>query len=191
MVSHASLLSNLPSNIWPVADAISELIVVCKMICWRPSKDKVYLIFFCSFKLLPQKMEQCPPIRSNPRAPSLQHLLYHFRQLLVGCCVLPLNGGHLWPTHHVSLFFSMCLFLAPQTGKPAIAPPNPTKGAFCRTIGICSAIGWGHCCSTHGDRGEKLLEGRAPVDHFWCLRLCFSNLPTQFTLYVRRFCSQH
>ena len=128
-------------------------------------------------------MERRPPIRSNPRVPSLQHLLYHFRQLLVGCCVLPQNGGHLWPTHHVSLIFLMCLFSAPQTGKPAIAPQNPAMGALRRTIGIRGAIGWGHRCSTHGDRGAELLEGRAPADLFGVLGCVFS-------LYVD-FCSYH
>ena len=115
---------------------------------------------FLSFKLSPQTMGRHLPIRSNPHVPSLTHLPYRFCRLLVGCCVLPLNGGYLWPTH-VSLFFLMCLFSAPQTGKSAIAPPNPTTGASRGTIGIRGAIGWGHRCSTHRDRGAKPLEGRA------------------------------
>ena len=128
----------------------------------------MYLIFvFLSFKLLPQTMGRCPPIRSNPCAPSLKHLLYRFHRLLVGCCVMPLNCGHLRPTHHVSLFL-MCLFLAPKISEPAIASPNPATGALRGTIGIGGAIGWGHRCSTHGDRGAKPLESRAPADHFWC-----------------------
>jgi len=84
----------------------------------------------------------------------------------------------------------MRLFLATQTGKPATVPPNPTTGALRGIIGIRGAIGWGHHCSTRGDRGANPLEGRAPADHFWCSWLCFSNLPTLFSLYVD-FCSYH
>jgi len=71
------------------------------------------------------------------------------------------------PRPHPSLCFLMGLFSATQTGKPAIAPPNPTTGALHRTMGISGTIGWGHSCSTHRDREAKPLEGRAPVDHFW------------------------
>ena len=70
----------------------------------------------------------------------------------------------------------MCLFSAPQIGKPAIAPPNPATGTLRGTIGICGAIGWGHRCSNHGDRGAEPLEGRALADLFGvrgCVLLIF------------------
>jgi hypothetical protein len=38
----------------------------------------------------------------------------------------------------------MHLHFTSQTGKPAIAPPNPITGAFRGTIGIQGTIGWGH-----------------------------------------------
>jgi hypothetical protein len=36
----------------------------------------------------------------------------------------------------------MCLHSAPQTGEPAIAPPNPTTGDLHWIIGSRGAIGW-------------------------------------------------
>jgi len=118
-------------------------------------------------------MRQRPPTRSKPHAPPLRHPFHRGRNLLVDCCILSLNSGHLRPRPRPSLCFLMDLFLETQTGKPAIAPPNPTTGALRGTIGIGGAIGWGHRCTTHGDRGAKLLEGRAPVKLFLVFLVVF------------------
>jgi hypothetical protein len=86
------------------------LVVVCKFIDRWPPKVTVYFlldIFFAS-NLSPPTIGRRPPTRSNPRTPPLQqHPFYPGRQLLVDCCVLPINGGHLRPMHHFPLYFLM------------------------------------------------------------------------------------
>jgi hypothetical protein len=93
------------------------------------------------------------PTCYNSHAPPLQHPSERGRQLLVDCYLSLSNCGQLRPG--VSLYFLMCLHLAPQTGKPAIAPPNPTTGALRGTIGSRGAIGWGHRYSAHGEKGQS------------------------------------
>jgi hypothetical protein len=65
-----------------------------------------------------------------------------------------------------------------QISKPAIAPPNPATGTSRGTIGSQGAIGWGHRCSTHGDRGQS----RWRIGRRWIIfgdpGVCFSNLTT-------------
>ena len=148
----------------------------------------MYLFIFLSFQLSPPTMVRLPPIRSNPHTPSLQDLLYRFRWLLVGCCVLTLNGGHLRPMHHVSLFFDVSLFSAPnrQTSHRAAKPEIRRLARDHRD----PRRHWLGTPLLYPYRGQKPLEGRAPVDHFWCLWLFFSNLPMWFSLYVD-FCSYH
>jgi hypothetical protein len=115
----------------------------------------IILFIFSSFESPPKSMRQCPPIRSSPRVTPLQHTPYRFCQLLVGCCVLPLNGGHLRPMHHIPQYFFVWFQFAPQTGEPAIAPPNPTMGALHGTIGSHSAIGWWCQKPAHGERWQS------------------------------------
>jgi hypothetical protein len=88
----------------------------------------------------PQMIGRHHPTHYNSHAPPLQYPSERGRQLLVDCCLSSLNGGHLRPEPGVSLYFLMCLHLAPQTGEPAIAPPNPTTGALRGTIGSRGAI---------------------------------------------------
>jgi hypothetical protein len=95
------------------------------------------------------------PTHYNSNAPPLQHPSERGRQLLVDCCLSSSNGGQLRPEPCVSLYFLMCLHLAPQIGNPAIAPPNPTTGALRGTRGSRGAIGWGHRYSAHGERGQS------------------------------------
>jgi hypothetical protein len=95
------------------------------------------------------------PTRYNSHVPPLQHPSKRGHQLLVDCCLSSSNGGNLRPESGISLYFLMCLYLAPQTGEPAIAPPNPTTGTLCGTIGSRCTIGWGHQYSAHGERGQS------------------------------------
>jgi hypothetical protein len=93
------------------------LVVVCKF-NRRPPKVTVYFLFdiFFASNLLPPTIGRCPPTHSNPRAPPLQHPFYRGRQLLVDCCVLPINGGHLRLMHHFPLYFLMWFILVSQMG---------------------------------------------------------------------------
>jgi hypothetical protein len=122
--------------------------------------------------LSPQMIGRRHPTRYNSHVPPLQHPSEHGRQLLVDCCLSSSNGGQLRPEPGVSLYFLMCLHLAPQTGKLAIAPPNPTTGALRWTIGSRGAIGWGHRYSAHGEREGKAGGGRVAAAHFGCCVLC-------------------
>ena len=142
----------------------------------------MYIYFFHCVNSCPKRWDVSPHTRVHPRASTQTSPL-----------PLPLAIGWLlrvateWrPTKSNAPWFSifsMRLFWAPQTGKPAVAPPNPSTGALCGTIGIRGAIGWGHRCSTHGDRGAEPLEGRAPAD-------LFGVLVVVFLAYVN-FCSYH
>ncbi len=105
--------------------------------------------------LSPQTIGRRHPTRYNSHSPPLQHPSERGRQLLVDCCLSSSNGGHLRPEPGVSLYFLVRLHLAPQTGKPAIVPPNPITGALRGTIGSRGAIGWGHRYTAHGERGQS------------------------------------
>ncbi len=109
----------------------------------RP-KATVYFIyiFFHHLNLSPQTIGPRHPTRSNPHAPPLQHPSYHGRQQLFDCCIFQLNGGHLRLRHHFPSIFLMCLHSAPETGKPAIAPPNLNMGNLRWIIGSRGTIGW-------------------------------------------------
>jgi len=148
--------SLLLSVLFSTASAYFWLVVVYKFTDRRPSKATVYffLLIFPSCKSLPQTMGRRPPIRSIPRAPPLQRPPHLCLRLLVGCCVSPLNGGHLRPMHHVPLYFLMWPHFAPELGEPAVASPNPTQRVCPGPIGSggTKSRGCGGCC--HGDRGQ-------------------------------------
>ncbi len=109
----------------------------------RP-KVTVYFIyiFFHHLNSSPQMIGHRHPTRSNPHAPSLQHLSYRSRQQLFDCCVFQLNGSHLRLRHHFPSIFLMHLNFASQTGEPAIAPPNPITGDLSGARGRRGTIGW-------------------------------------------------
>jgi hypothetical protein len=116
---HGSCLSQLHSILPSIADAFFWLVVVCIFIGRQPSKAMVYFMFinFLLLDSLPQTMGQHPPTCYNPRVPPLQHLPYHFRQLLVGCCVALVE----WrppkaKTPSLSLFFGGLHFGTPNKG---------------------------------------------------------------------------
>jgi hypothetical protein len=129
------------------------------------------------------------PTRYNFHAPPLQHPSERGRQLLVDCCLSSSNGGHLRPEPDVSLYFLMSLHLAPQTGKPAIAPPNLTTGALRGTIGSRGTLGWGHRYSAHRERGQSQWR----VGWQWlilvvvcCVVCCGCDKPVFATLLVEK-----
>jgi hypothetical protein len=107
----------------------------------RPPNN-LFVFIFHHLNRHPNQCKNVPPTCSNPHAPPLQHPSHHGRQLLFDCCVFQLNGGHLRPIHLYLSIFLMCFHSAPQTGEPAIAPPNPTTGDLRWIIGSRSAIGW-------------------------------------------------
>jgi hypothetical protein len=129
------------------------------------------------------------PTRYNSHAPPLQHPSKHGRQLLVDCYLSSSIGGHLRPEPGVSLHYLMCLHLAPQTGEPAIAPPNPTTGALRGTIGSRGAIGWGHQYSVHGERGQSWWRvgwQRLILVVVCCVVCCGYDKPVLATLLVEK-----
>jgi len=69
--------------------------------CLMPSNN--ILKFLVIVPIITRHNEQTSPIRSNPRAPSLQRHSHCGRQFIVDCCVLSLNGSHLRPRPHPSL----------------------------------------------------------------------------------------
>jgi hypothetical protein len=110
-----SLLLSLLSSI---IGACFWLVVVCKFIDQQQPKVTVYFLFniFFASNSLPPRIGRRPPTCSNPRVPPLQHPFYCGRQLLVDCCVLPINGGHLRRMHHFPLYFLMWFILVSQMG---------------------------------------------------------------------------
>jgi hypothetical protein len=137
----------------------------------------------------PQTIGRRHPTRYNSHAPPLQHPSERGRQLLVDCCLSSLNGGHLRLEPGVSLYFLMCLHLAPQTGEPAIAPPNSTTGALRGTIGSRGAIGWGHRYSVHGERGQSRWRvgwQRLILVAVCCVVCCGCDMPVSASLLVEK-----
>jgi hypothetical protein len=96
-----------------------QLLVDCCVLIdrWLP-KVTVYFLFniFFPLNLSPPTIGRRPPTRSNPHAPPLQDPFYRGRQLLVDCCVLPINGSHLRLMHHFPLHFLMWFILVSQMG---------------------------------------------------------------------------
>ncbi len=138
---------------------------------------------------LPQTIGHRHPTRYNSHAPPLQHPSECGRQLLVYCCLSSSNGGHLRPEPGVSLYFLKCLHLAPQTGEPAIAPPNPTIGALRGTIGSRGTIGWGHRYSVHGERRQswwRIGWQRLILVVVCCVVCCGCDKPIFATLLVEK-----
>ncbi len=136
----------------------------------------LYLLFFAPLHLTPQMMGRCPPTRSAPDTPPLIHPTYRGHQPLVSYYVLLLNSCPLRPRPHSSLYFSMGLVLAPQSMEPAMARVHQTPRACYRLmIGSGSTKIWSHSGCCHGNRGPKLLEGRAAAAHVGCcvFWLCF------------------
>ncbi len=137
----------------------------------------------------PQTIGRRHPTRYNSHAPPLQHPSKCGRQLLVDCCLSSLNGGQLRPEPGVSLYFLTCLHLAPQTGKPAIAPPNPATGALRGTRGSRGAIKWGHQYSAHGERGQSRWRvgwQRLILVVVCCVLCCSCDKPVFATLLVEK-----
>ncbi len=163
---------------------------MCEFIVQRPSKATVYYIIdFLVLNLSPQTIGRRHPTRYNFHAPPLQHPSKRSRQLLVDCYLSSLNGGHLRPEHGVSLYILMCLHLAPQTGKSAIGPPNPTTGALRGTIGIRGTIGWGHRYTAHGERGQSRQRvgwQRLILVVVCCAVCCGCDKPVLATLLVEQ-----
>jgi hypothetical protein len=119
--------SPLLSLLSSVIGACFWLVVVCNFIDrWLPKVTVYFLfdIFFVS-NSSPLTIGRRPPTCSNPRAPPLQYPFYHGRQLLVDCCVLPINGGHLRPQCILnSIFFALNLS-PPMIGRRPPIRSNP------------------------------------------------------------------
>jgi hypothetical protein len=123
----ASRSSRLPFIVPSVAAACFWLVVVCKIFNRRPSTPRAQPIslFFCrSPPFDAPNNGTTTPTRSAPVpvASPLQRPPHRRRQLSVGCCVPPSNGGHLRPRVRPSLYFFGRLIRTPQT--TGSCPPN-------------------------------------------------------------------
>jgi hypothetical protein len=112
----------------------------------------VLILFFALLYLIPQMMGRHPPTRSTPAAPPIIHPIYRGHQILIGCCVLLLDSGHLRPRPQPNLYLSMGLVLAPQSMEPGTARVHRMPRACYRLIGSRGTKIWirGKCC--HGER---------------------------------------
>ena len=122
----ASRSSRLPFLVPSVAAAYIRLVVVCKIFNRRPSTPRAQPIslFFCrSPPFDAPNNGTMTPTRSAPVpvASPLQRPPHRRRQLSVGCCVPPSNGGHLRPRVRLSLYF-LSINSTPQT--TGSRPPN-------------------------------------------------------------------
>jgi hypothetical protein len=110
--------SPLLSLLSSIISACFWLVVVCKFIDRRPPKVTVYFLFNIFLRQIHHLQRLDPAL---PHVPTPTRLLsnipfYRGRQLLVDCCVLPINGGHLRPTHHFPLYFLMWFISVFQMG---------------------------------------------------------------------------
>jgi hypothetical protein len=139
----------------------------------RPWPYFIFVIFW-SFNLPPQNKKNTPLIHSTPAVHPLHHPSYCCLRLLVDCCVLQPNGGHLRPRTHLPLYFLMHPNLAAQPREPATARANPLPGACNRLVGSCGTMIWGHdrCC--HGDLGQSRWgwEAAAHLVFLFCVVCC-------------------
>jgi hypothetical protein len=128
-----------PPSITPVC---FWLVAACKISNGshlRPSSF-LFLYFFLSFNLLPQSKKNTPPYTLHPGRASSPSSLPLLHQLLVDCCVLQPNSGHLGPRPHPCLHFLMHLNSASQPREPAAARANPPPGACNRLVGSSSTM---------------------------------------------------
>ncbi len=135
-----------------------QLLVDCCVLP-RPPKATLYFKFnIFALNLLPPTIGHHPPIRSNPHTPPLKHPFYRGRQLLVDCCLLLINGGHLRPTHHILSIFWCGLFWCPKWEPASMASNNQVPCACPGSIGGGGTNRW--CCPgcCHGDRGQSRLR---------------------------------
>jgi hypothetical protein len=118
----ASRSSRLPFIVPSVAAACFWLVVVCKIFNRRPSTPRAQPIslFFCRLPPFDAPNNRTTnPTRSAPVASPLQRPPHRRRQLSVGCCVPPSNGGHLRPRVRPSLYFFGRLIQPPNDGQPS------------------------------------------------------------------------
>ncbi len=92
----------------------------------------------------------------------------------VDCCLKSPNGGHLRPGPRASLNFFVRPIPTLQSTEPATARAHRTPRACFRPIGSCGSKIYVHGGFCHGERGPKLLVGRAAPAHVGCcVLLCF------------------
>ncbi len=127
----------------------------------------ILFILFCALlHSTPQTMGHCPPTHSTLAAPPIIPPIYRSRQLLVGCCMLLLNGGHLWPRPWPYLCFSIGLVLAPQSTEPAMARAHRMPRACCRLIRSTVVPRFGSMADVAMDRES---QNRWRVGRWWLM----------------------
>jgi hypothetical protein len=135
-------LSHPPS----VMPACFWLVVVCKISNGGHLRPLLHYIFeiFSSFNSPPRNKKNTPLIHFSPAVHPLHHPSYCCCQLLIDCCVLQPNGGHLRPRTRPPLYFLIHLCLASQPRESAAARANPLPGACNRLVGSGGTMIWGH-----------------------------------------------
>jgi hypothetical protein len=102
------------------------------------------------------------PTRFVPVATLLQCPLHCCHLFSVGCCVPLLNGGHLRPRPHPSLYFLMCFVCTPQTSDPTPASANSSFNTLLESRGAKGAL------LPYPWRESKLLDRAVVAAHFGC-----------------------
>ena len=134
----------------------------------RPQRIFVFLFFQRSAK----RLYSVTPTLSVQVTRPPEHPPHRDLGLLVGCCIVCSNGGHLKAeTPPLSLFFKGLRFGTPNK-NPTMVRAQPTPRALYGPIGSSGAKIWVHggCC--HGERGPKPLKGRPAADHVGCCVFC-------------------
>jgi hypothetical protein len=140
----------------------------------RPYGHNVFLYFYFFQRSVhrPKRRYDVTPTRSVQVARPPKYPPHRDLGLLVGCCIVCSNGGHLKAeTPPLSLFFEGLRFGTPNK-NPTMVRAQPTPRALYGPIGSSGAKIWDHggCC--HGERGPKPLKGRAAADHVGCCVFC-------------------
>ena len=111
--------------------------LLCVLIGGRLMPSNNILNFLVFVPIITRHNEQTSPIRSNPRAPSLQRHSHCGRQFIVDCCLLSLNGSHPRPRPYPSLLDAPSLQVNQLLCHQALLlllPPRPAAAAAARNI---------------------------------------------------------
>ncbi len=135
--------------------------------------DLLSILIFSLLNLTAQTMGQRPTPPLLPSAPSPPPMIHCCHQLLVGCCIPPLSGGHLRPRVSPSLYFLILLNLMPPRQAPTTVSANPPPCTCNGLTGSRGAMHWGHGGCIHGDTLAKPLGvGRVAAAHLVVVVCC-------------------
>ncbi len=165
---HTSRSLHIPAMLPSILATCFWLVVVFWSADWQPINATMYCIFIMLRHSIqcPKQWDGVPPQAPRPAGllSNIQPVAAANTRLIVASYPQTAATSGQSPSH---LSFFMGLFLAPQTGKPTMAPPNPMARALHESIGSSSTMILGRPWPTHGDRGQS----RWRVGQLWLLLL--------------------